>query len=95
MNSSVSGVSILILFALLFFFIYEVSIAIRIRNKKIKGKIGVHVLGTITTLLVTVSVALSTFGINYDSNLFIIVTVVLAVLFYIILGWTTLFKIKK
>ena len=95
MGSSISLVSILIMFLLFFFFIGEAATVIRIRNKKVRGKIGVHVLGAVTTLLVTVCVAFSTFGINYNSNLFVMFTVVLAVLFYIALAWQTFFKIKR
>lgn len=95
MNSSISIVSILILLSLLCFFICELASIIRIANKKVKGNKGIHILGSLTTLLITICVALSTFNVNYNSNLFVIVTVILAILFYIGFAWQTLFEIKK
>lgn len=94
MIGDVSVVNILILLSLFCFFIYELSTIIRISNKKVKGKKGIHVLGVLTIFLITVCVALSAFGVNYNSNVFVIITIVLSVLFYIGFAWQTLF-IKK
>ncbi|SFU68506.1 hypothetical protein SAMN04487886_110119 [Clostridium sp. DSM 8431] len=104
---NISAVSILILFIMLFFFIREVvtfssmkSNKNRKNNKfksrsKAKPKRGIHLLGMMATFLVTICVALSTFNVSYDSNFLITVTVILAILFYISLGWQTLFKVKR
>lgn len=93
--NNISVVSILILLSLFYFFMYELTTVIRISNKKVKGKKGIHILGVLTTLLITICVALSMFNVNYDSKILIIATVVLSVLFYIGFGWQTLFKVKE
>lgn len=106
---NISAVSILILLSLLLFFIREVIAYTSMnenkkkKNNKFKSKTkpktkpkrGVHLLGMITTFLVMICVAFSTFGISYESKFLITTTVILAVVFYISLGWQTLFKVKR
>ena len=93
--NNISVVSILVLLSLFSFFMYELTTVIRISNKKVKGKKGIHILGVLTTLLITICVALSMFDVNYDSKILIMATVVLSVVFYIGFAWQTLFEVKE
>lgn len=93
--NNITVVSILVLLSLFCFFMYELATVIRISNKKVKGKKGIHILGVLTTLLITICVALSMFDVNYDSKVLIISTVILSVLFYIGFAWQTLFEVKE
>jgi hypothetical protein len=77
------------------FFVLQAALLIRSINKKIRKRVPLHLIGTLTTLLVAIFVIKVTLGAEVTSNTFILITLVASVIFFISYGLDSLYIIKN
>lgn len=93
--NNISVVSVMICLFMLGFFILQAALLIRSINKKVRKRVPLHLIGTLTTLLVAVFVIKVTLGSEVTSNTFILITLVASVIFFISYGLDSLYIIKS
>ena len=93
--SNISFIGLFIAVLLMVFFMLQAGLCIRAINKKEKGKIILHLIGVITTFLLTIFLFCQSVGIDLSSNFLIIGTLIMATLFFIGYGFDSLFVVKK
>lgn len=93
--SDISYIGLFIAVLLMVFFMLQVGLFIRAINKKENKKVVLHLIGVITTVLLTIFIFCQSVGIDLSSNFLIIGTLIMATLFYIGYGFDSLFVVKK
>ncbi|MGG7177620.1 hypothetical protein ACQPU1_08515 [Clostridium paraputrificum] len=86
--SNISGVGILLSILVIGLFCVEGTLLIRAINKK--KRLGIHLLGVIATLLISILTVLQSIGINIASPTLAIIAFILATLFFLVLSFDTL-----
>ena len=92
-NISILGIILSVVIVSLF--IIEFLLLIKTLKLKQKNRIGLHVLGVVSTLLVSIFTVTSTLKIKFQSSNMAMATFILASIFFIYLGVDTLIIEKK